>query len=209
ALLGSRIHPRAVVATLSFHLGPDVQQRSIATGYCAEAEDRLLDGIRWTEDGYRLFDISVFAVSSSGGWFATPAESNALFMSPALWEEHGGFDERFEAPGGGLVNLDLFARACALADSQLVLLLGEGTFHQIHGGVATNSTVPRDDFPSEYLRLRGHRFVRPQADAVYVGAPRGSALGSITSPVGDGASVGSPPGRGRLAAWRRRSARRA
>jgi hypothetical protein len=181
ALLGSRVHARAVVATLSFHLGPDVQPRSIAAGYDAGREDRLLEEARWTEDGYRLFDISVFAVSSAGGWFAPLAESNALFMSDRLWKELGGLDERFEAPGGGFVNLDLYERACALPDSQLVILLGEATFHQVHGGVATNSTVPPTEFHDEYVRLRGRPFVRPVPDPFYVGAPSGPALRSIAA----------------------------
>ena len=36
--------------------------------------------------------------------------------------------------------MDTYARACALPDSELVMLLGEGTFHQIHGGVMTSAT---------------------------------------------------------------------
>ena len=32
-------------------------------------------------------------------------------MRRELWDEIGGMDERFQLPGGGLVNLDLFSRA--------------------------------------------------------------------------------------------------
>ena len=74
----------------------------------------LLERADWTRDGYRLFDISVFAGSSQWGWFAPIAESNALFMPEELWTEIGGYDERFVSTGGGLVNLDTFVRACAL-----------------------------------------------------------------------------------------------
>ena len=67
------------------------------------------------------------------------AEANALFMRRASWDQLGGMDEGFDALRGGLVNLDTYSRAMELADAQLkVLLLGEATFHQLHGGIATN-----------------------------------------------------------------------
>ncbi len=82
-------------------------------------------------------------------------ESNALFMSASLWSELDGFDEIFDRPGGGLVNHDLFRRACELPDVELVVLLGEGTFHQFHGGAATGGQALRDELWGEYERLRG------------------------------------------------------
>ena len=50
-----------------------------------------------------------------------------------------GVDQRFDAPGGGFANNDIIIRACELPDSRFVILLGEGTFHQLHGGIATNA----------------------------------------------------------------------
>jgi hypothetical protein len=43
-----------------------------------------------------------------------------------------------------LVNHDFYARAVAAA-SQVFTLLGEGTFHQIHGGAATGLTLAELD----------------------------------------------------------------
>ena len=40
-------------------------------------------------------------------------------------------------PGGGLVNLDFYTRASLRSDVELVQILGEGTFHQFHGGAMT------------------------------------------------------------------------
>jgi glycosyltransferase involved in cell wall biosynthesis len=128
ALIGARLHPRPVIATVGFHIGPDLQQRCSTA---LHAEDALLESVDWTSDGYRLFDISVFAGSSQGGWFRIPAESNALFLPKALWEQLGDYDERFQSTGGGLANLDAFARACSLPDIRLIVLLGEATFHQM------------------------------------------------------------------------------
>ncbi|MEJ5992476.1 glycosyltransferase [Ramlibacter sp. PS3R-8] len=171
ALAASRVHRRAVVGTLAFHLGPDVQPRSVANGYDQQAEDRLLASSGWDSDGYRLFDISVFAGSSQDGWFVVPAETNALFLRAELWSELGGFDEGFVGPGGGLANLDTWSRACALADTQVVMLLGEGTFHQVHGGIATNSPISKwPTFHEEYVRLRGRAYERPRPTPTFYGS---------------------------------------
>lgn len=172
ALIASRLSPRTVVSTMAYHLGPEVQMKSVAKGYNQQVEDELLDSVLWREDGYRLFDISVFAGSSSRGWFNPIAETNALFMSRVLWEELGGYDERFMTPGGGLVNLDTYLRATELEKSLLVKLLGEGTFHQVHGGIATNQQ--REDaswkvFHDEYMLLHNKPFSPTKRNALLLG----------------------------------------
>ncbi len=180
ALRAARVHPRAVIGTLGFHLGPEVQMASVNRGYNQEVEDRLLRDIAWQDDGYQLFGASVFAGSSAAGWFAPIAESDAIFMSRELWAELGGLDERFIQPGGGLVNLDLFRRACLHRGTQLVIIMGEGTFHQVHGGVATNAqTSPWDQFHDEYVRLRGEPFAVPGVEPIFLGQVKKQVLPSI------------------------------
>jgi hypothetical protein len=177
ALLAARLDPRPVVSSLGFHLGPATQEKSVGRGYDQRREDRLLEESGWSEDGYRLFDISVLASSSWGGFFLPIAESNALFMPRALWDELGGFDEDFASPGGGLLNLDTYVRACALPETRLLVLLGEGTFHQVHGGVSTNAPVsPWDSFHAEYVRLRGKDFAPPDCEPIYLGRVPRQAL---------------------------------
>jgi hypothetical protein len=177
AQLASQLHRRPMVATLGFHLGPDIQTKSIQAGYDQAAEDRLLASVDWASDGYRLLNVSSLAGSSAAGWFGPIAESNALFLPAELWHELGGFDERFGSPGGGLVNLDTFARACALPETQLVILLGEGTFHQLHGGFATNSPTSHwSTLHAEYKRLRGHDFSVSAIRPLYLGTPSPYAL---------------------------------
>jgi tetratricopeptide (TPR) repeat protein len=163
---GARLFDRAVVATLGWYLGYDFQRWSARCGYDQPREDALLAQISWPQDGYRLFEIATLDESSVDGWLQPIAESNALFMRRDLWDILGGMDERLNLPGGGLVNLDTFARALELPGAQLVLLLGEGTFHQLHGGVATN--LPPEQVPDgwakwadQYERIRGRPYRRP------------------------------------------------
>ncbi len=162
---------RPVVATLSFHLGPDLQRKSVARGYDRREEDRLLESCRWQEDGYNLFTISTLASSSSRGWFLPPAESNALFMSASCWQDMGGYDPRFRETGGGLANLDTWVRACARRPDAVIMLLGEATFHQLHGGASTNAESSLwEAFHREYVRLRGKPFEHPRVRMLFYGS---------------------------------------
>ncbi len=176
----SRISERPVIATLGFHLGPAVQMRSVPAGYDKTAEDALLASIGWPADGQRLFEIATFAGSSRGGWFAPMSECNGLFMKKDSWRELGGFDPGFESPGGGLCNLDMYRRACQQAGAQVIVLLGQGTFHQVHGGIATNNpNSPWEIFGEEYLRLRGEPYTPPAVDPIYLGTLPPSAMPSV------------------------------
>lgn len=182
ALEASKLHDRPVIGALSFHLGGEVQMKSILSGYDQRAEDELLRSSGWEEDGYRLFEVSVFAGSSAKGWFVIPAETNALFLRAEHWRELGGFDTAFRQPGGGLVNLDMWARACADPRGKVILLLGEATFHQIHGGIATNSRESKlKVFHDEYVRIRGRAFQPPGGTALHIGRPNIPALPSLAA----------------------------
>ena len=145
---------------------------SVARGYDQSGEDKLLARTGWEADGYRLFSISAFAGSSAGGWFELPTESNAVFLRAEHWRALGGFDDRFTTPGGGLANLDMWSRICADESGELIMLLGEATFHQVHGGIATNSLNPPQlgTVHEEYARIRGRAYARPTRQAQYFGS---------------------------------------
>ena len=108
-------------------------------------------------------------------------ESSSLFMSAALWDELGGLDERFDLPGGGLVNHDLYRRACGLAGVELLELLGEGTFHQYHGGAATSRRFGWDEMHTQYEAIRGERYRPPTNDPLYVGHVHPAVLPFVES----------------------------
>jgi hypothetical protein len=183
---GARLHTNAVVAALGWYLGYDFQRWSMRHGYDQAREDRLLAQIDWPQDGYRLFDIATLDESSVEGWLQPIAEANALFMRRELWHALQGMDERFDLPGGGLVNLDTYARALALPNAQRVLLLGEGTFHQLHGGIATNSSpeqIPDNwtRWAGQYERIRAHPYVfpNPRQPPSYIGTLPRPALAHL------------------------------
>jgi hypothetical protein len=156
-LAASALHARPVIATLNYQLGPNLQRISCEQGYDQAAEDALLASIEWPKDGYRLFEIATPEIK--GGPTGPMLESNALFLPRELWDQLGGYDEQFSEPGGSVVNPDTLIRAVALPDTQLIRILGEGTFHQVHGGLSTSSQKSAINVVMEgsktYLRLRG------------------------------------------------------
>jgi hypothetical protein len=160
---------RPVVTAPAWHLGHTVHMQAEDSGYDAAAEDALLVGVEWETDGYRLFTVSTPAASSGRGLFGPMGESSSLFLTRELWRELGGLDERFALPGGGLVNHDVYRRACALDDVQLVVIAGEGTFHQIHGGAATSKRLSSEQMRADYEAICGRPYEPPRNEPLIVG----------------------------------------
>jgi glycosyltransferase involved in cell wall biosynthesis len=177
----------ALATPMAWHLGPDSQARSRLAGYDAAEEDRLLNSIDWPVDGYRLFEIATPAPGANPRGFGGPMnESCCTFLSRDRFEALGGYDESFISPGGGYVNLDFFIRSLESPGSSLVVLLGEGSFHQVHGGAASNASDPVGTdraFAAEYERIKAKPYIHPEVDAIYLGrmsqtAARWIAVGS-------------------------------
>lgn len=176
-----------IVGTVGFHLGPDLQTRSIQSGYNCMVEDELLDRIDWKNNGYRLFDVSTFAMSSENAGIGSIAESNLISLPRSLYSQLKGFDERFDLPGGGIVNHDFYLRASKLKNTELVTLLGEATFHQIHGGIMTNSlenefAKKSKQYAEQYVRIRNEPFKPSNKQPILFGLPNSdSAIGVINN----------------------------
>jgi glycosyltransferase involved in cell wall biosynthesis len=155
-------HP--FVYTISAHLGHETQQVSTINGYNQSFEDELLDRIKWRENGYRLFGESVPAPSSQFGWFGPVAESNAFFMWKSDFLSLGQLNDKFTKAGGGLANLDFFRCAMESKSIQPVCLIGESSFHQVHGGITTNHSphvsreITMNEFFQEYEVIRDKKF---------------------------------------------------
>lgn len=177
-----KLAEQPVVAVLGLHLGPAHQRSSIGQGYSKEVEDALLAEVNWRHNGYGLFGVSSWGGSCAEGWFGPAAESNCVVVSQDFFTALGGYDEAFRMPGGGLVNLDFYRRAVDHPDSTLIYVLGEGCFHQLHGGVTTgNSGVGHsfDQLNEEYREIRGEGFRAPEKQPLLygtLGAPHGAAM---------------------------------
>ena len=164
-----KTHPDPVIATIGWHLGERAQQFNVEYGYNQDVEDELLRSINWPAKGYKLFDISSLGRSAGLAWLSSIAESNVLFLKKDTYQKMGGYDVRFDIPGGGLVNLDFFKRAIENEAREYILMMSEASFHQYHGGVSTSRSVRLpsledekrttwDIYSSQYLSIRGKAF---------------------------------------------------
>ncbi|MCC7516484.1 MAG: glycosyltransferase family 2 protein [Pseudomonadales bacterium] len=180
-IAAERLHPDVVVAVPGYHLGNKVQQEAMLEGYDEAFEQTLLEKIRWPEDGYRLFEICCLSGTSAGGYLKPLGESNVLAMPRHIWEKLGGYDPGFTETGGGQCNLDLHKRAVELPETVLVTLLGEGSFHQFHGGITTGTQgeerlkAMQDHF-NQYAALRGQPYTPPLKRSIYLGTLPDCAL---------------------------------
>ena len=167
----------SVIITRYFYLGPGEQNQTILEGYSQQVEDELLRSIDWPGDGYRLFEIGtpqILKELPNYNWFFRPIESNCLFMKKDNYFEIGGADERFDIPGGGFMNIDLFKRAVDFEKSRAVMLIGEGSFHQMHGGTTTNvapdeQTRRVELYKTQYRDIRGCDLLPTTKDLYYFG----------------------------------------
>lgn len=172
SMLASKLYENPFIYTLGMHLGKKAQNYLAGENYSQMDEDTLMDSVDWKQDGYSLFNISSVALSSGSGYFSKINESNCLTMLRSTYQRMGGFDERFKSAGGGLSNLDFFNRLNESEDLNPVMLLGEATFHQFHGGTATN--VPLAEHPwqrmaEEYSLIRGKPYSPHRKRPVYFG----------------------------------------
>jgi cephalosporin hydroxylase len=172
-MTGLRTYGPAIVATQQWFVGPGQQGDVMVDGYDQDYEDRLFEEISWPRDGYRLFDIGHFI--GERDWLDGLWESNCLFVPRGLLEQVGAFDESFTMAGGGFANLELYERLGSSADVSVVTMLGEGSFHQMHGGTTTNLSGSEDrhdtlgSYAQHFRELRGRDFMGHRKRIHYVG----------------------------------------
>ena len=178
-MTGLRAYEPSVVAVQPWYLGPGQQGEAMRSGYDQDVEDALFEQISWPSNGYDLFEISHF--QGDRDWLDGLWESNCLFVPRKLLEQAGGFDEGFDTPGGGYTNLDIYERLGATPGVDVVSILGEGSFHQVHGGTTTNQADPEERrqkvfaFGQRYAELRGRPYSGPEKQIRYVGSFHGDA----------------------------------
>lgn len=163
-----------VVGVPGYHLGEQLHQEAVLAGYDAAVEQAALAALDWRADGYRLFGHAVLSASCAAGFLVPLAESNCVAVTRRTFDAVGGFDTGFITSGGGFVNLDFYRLAVDRPGTTLVVLPGEGTFHQFHGGATTGAPgVDRDELldemRAEYERLRGAVHAPPGKQPVLLG----------------------------------------
>jgi cephalosporin hydroxylase/glycosyltransferase involved in cell wall biosynthesis len=203
AMLGLETYRPAIVAVQQWFVGPGQQGEAMLRGYDHSYEDQLFAEIEWPVDGYRLFEIGHFV----GGrdWFDGLFESNCFFVPRGLLEQVGAVDESFSMPGGGYANLDFYERIGSSPGVNIVKILGEASFHQLHGGTTTNEpdAVTRGErliaYRRHYQEMRGRGFRGPRKPIYYIGsmtpAAKRTRARRLVAPVFRRVSKGGPDGR--------------
>lgn len=159
------------VFTPRYYIGEYDQMDSVHLGYNKEEEDKLFKSIPWRENGYRLFDICSIEQSEEYE-YGSPAESNLFFVKTDELIKSKIFEKPYYSAGGGLINLDCFLYFSNRPKIKNYCLVGEGTFHQIHGGVASNTAREDNKVPEyriEYYKINNTSYHRTRFDIIYYG----------------------------------------
>jgi len=166
----TKAYPASLVYTQRYHLGK--YRQNDHKGYNQSAEDALLNSIDWKGNGYSLFKISDFRQADEW-WFSQHFESNCFIIPRKKLIEHGSIYKDYFSVGGGFLNMAMFKNAVEDPDLTTVILMGESTFHQFHGGTTTN--VAREEiqlnlYRKEYFDLNQCQYGRPKRlDVNYFG----------------------------------------
>lgn len=180
ALMARRMTSEAMVVVPGYHLGEHEQQFHLSRGYSEQHEQRLLEGIDWRRNGYRLFEISCLSGANPNGVFHPFMECNCLFLDAEVFRDIGQADERFNLPGGGALNLYIYRQTAMHPRTRSFMLPGEGSFHQLHGGVTTSEVAERETILNrqreQLTELLGEPFRSPTVEPILLGKVRGSAL---------------------------------
>ena len=127
--------------------------------------------IGWPTEGYRLFEIGHFI--GDRDWFDGVWESNCLFVA-ARPARAGRRLRRELLDAGRRVRQPRALRAAGRSPGiNVVTILGEGSFHQLHGGTTTN-VAERTRWACSvrarhYAEIRGRGFRGPNKTVHFVG----------------------------------------
>ena len=176
AAMAINITPDALIVVPGYHLGTTHQHLQDNSEANKAAEQKMLRDIDWQNNGYQLFGIGHQSGANPNGSLYPFIESNCLFVHRRHLAAIGNADESFQLAGGGALNLYLFRRLCLLPETVLFSLPGEGSFHQMHGGVTTAPNSEREAFVTQMkdqLRERlGEDFRAPLVAPILLGRIR-------------------------------------
>ena len=189
ALACSRAYPNHLVAVPVYHIGSDEQHESVRRGYDEAAQDTLLESVDWRADGYELLRISCWCSANAKGYMQPMSESNCYFAPRANLEKIGFADTSFTHEGGGALNLHMFRALGLMPDSTYIVLMGEASCHQYHGGVTSNKTREevQDKFIQQLKSLWQDQYKALTREPLFFGSisPQAQALLSQASQLGE------------------------
>ena len=176
----AQLHPQPVINVPQYYLG-SVSQNLNADKDAFERESWRLEKMNWPEQGYSLFNFCLFPSENTIKTHHGAFESNCLIAKKKTWKQQGGFDERFDEPGAGYANLEIFSRFVNAPDTSYIVFPGEGSFHQDHSGTTTNkSPAERDElvkkFRAKYTEITGLETLVNLKSPNYYGYWRRSAI---------------------------------
>ena len=118
-----------------------------------DTEGEALTRLGWPEDGYALFEYAVYPGEQYHRTYVAAVETNCLITTRHVLDTCGGFDPRYDEPGGGFANLEIYTRLIHEPENSYIVLPGEGSFHQDHSGTTTQrSPEERDQLVEDYRR---------------------------------------------------------
>jgi len=158
-----KLNPDAFVFTTKYHIGDYHQNDSLTLGHNQEKEDQLFERVNWKKNGYLLYHISNF-YQSPFFEFSASSESNCFFVKTKELKATEVYDKDYYSKGGGLINLDTFKHLTLNPKLENFCILGEGSFHQFHGGASTNVERiehPVAEYNMEYYALNNKPYSSP------------------------------------------------
>lgn len=167
-----KLNPDAFVFTTKYHIGDFHQNDSLTLGHNQEKEDQLFETVDWKRNGYLLYHISNF-YQSPFFEFSTSSESNCFFVKTEELRNTKVYNKNYYSKGGGLINLDTFKHLTLNSKLENYCLLGEGSFHQFHGGASTNVERiehPVTEYNMEYYNLNKKPYSSPIYSVKFFGS---------------------------------------
>jgi len=155
----AQMYARPVINVPQYYLGK-VSQNLNPKLNAWDRETWWLNRLNWPEKGYSLFRFALFPGENITKSRTDAIESNCLIARREVFEKCGAFDERFDEPGAGFANLEIYTRLTNHKDNSFVMFPGEGSFHQDHDGTTTRKSPEERDvmvqkFRNKYAKITG------------------------------------------------------
>ena len=187
-MLGLRTYEPAIVATQQWYVGPGQQPDAMHAGYDQRLRGpavRARSSGRSTATGCsRSATSSATATGSTGCGRATASSCPARCSSRSAASTRASRCRAAATPTSTSTS-----GSARRPDVTVVTILGEGSFHQVHGGTTTNQARPRRARPSvlssyreHFARARGRGLRGPRKPIHYVGSMPGAARRTRRAP---------------------------